>query len=139
VETITPQMLRRAIAAHPQASLQDALLLFSVMIVALLLALQYDLLYFIQELSDAQRRISLAEAIFLTMLLGASIFVFIIRRLGDQKRDVALKVAAEIELGELTALAMQDPLTGLLNRRALLSARPRRLRLRPKELSTFRS
>ncbi|MGH6734907.1 MAG: diguanylate cyclase domain-containing protein [Methyloceanibacter sp.] len=119
---MTASMLIRAIAANPRASLQDALLLFCLMIVALLLALQYDLFYFIQELSAEERQLSLAEAIFLTTLLGASIFMFIVRRLHDLKRDIALKASAETEVRELTALAMQDPLTGLLNRRALLSA-----------------
>jgi diguanylate cyclase (GGDEF)-like protein len=122
VYTITPKLLREAVAAHPQSSLQDALLLFCVMLVALLLALQYDLFFFIEELSQAQRQISLAEAIFLTLLLAASLLVFIHRRLGEQRRDIALKVAAEIELRELTALAMQDPLTRLFNRRALMEA-----------------
>jgi len=102
--------------------LQDALLVFCAMIVALLLALQYDLFYFIDALSAAQRKISLAEAIFLTVLLAAGILVFIVRRLSDHKRDIALNIAAEMELRELATMAMQDPLTGLLNRRALMAA-----------------
>ena len=122
VDTFTPTMLRKAIAAHPQSSLQDGLLIFGAMVVGLLLALQYDLFFFIDELSVAQRKVSLAEAIFLTLLLAASVIVFIVRRFSDQRRDIALQVAAEIELHELTAMAMRDPLTGLLNRRALLSA-----------------
>ncbi len=122
MDTITPKMLREAVAAHPQSSLQDALLIFCAMIAALLLALQYDLFYFIDALSAAQRKISLAEAIFLTTLLAAGIVIFIIRRMSDQRRDIALKVAAEMELRELTEMALQDPLTGLLNRRALLAA-----------------
>jgi diguanylate cyclase (GGDEF)-like protein len=122
MDTITPRMLREAVAAHPQSSLQDALLVFCAMIAALLLALQYDLFYFIDALSSAQRKISLAEAIFLTALLAVGIVTFIVRRLSDQRRDIALKVAAEMELRELTTMAMQDPLTGLLNRRALIAA-----------------
>ena len=122
MDTRTPSMLRRAITAHPQSSLQDGLLISGAMIVALLLALQYDLFFFIDELSAAQRKISLAEAIFLTLLLAAGILIFIIRRLRDQRRDITIQVAAEIELRDLTTLAMRDPLTGLLNRRALLSA-----------------
>jgi diguanylate cyclase (GGDEF)-like protein len=119
---ITPKMLSKAIAAHPRASLQDGLLILCAMTVTLLLALQYDLFSFIDELSAPQRRLSLAEMLLLTLLLAVSIFVFIIRRLRDQRRGIALQVAAERELRELTALAMQDPLTGLLNRRALLGA-----------------
>jgi diguanylate cyclase (GGDEF)-like protein len=122
VNSFTPQMLGRAIAAHPRSSLQDALLLSTLMLATLLLALQYDLFFFIEELSETQRKISLAEAIFLTTLLLACIFCFVLRRLSDHRYDAALKAAAEIELGELTALAMQDPLTDLLNRRALLDA-----------------
>jgi predicted signal transduction protein with EAL and GGDEF domain len=115
-------MLGKAIAAHPRASLQDALLLVCVMLAALLLGLQYDLFYFIERLSAAQRKISLGETIFLSALLAASLIIFTIRRLRDQRRDIAVKSAAENELRELTALALRDPLTGLLNRRALLSA-----------------
>jgi diguanylate cyclase (GGDEF)-like protein len=122
VNTFTPRMLGQAIEAHPRASLQDALLLFVLMVAALLLALQYDLFFFIDRLSHAQRQISLAEAIFLTVLLTASLFVFVMRRLSDQRQDSALRTAAEIELRELTALVTQDPLTGLLNRRALMEA-----------------
>jgi len=122
VDSITPKMLRRAIVAHPRSSSQDALLLACVMLVALLLALQYDLFFFIDKLSAPERKISLAEAMFLTMLLAACMFIFIVRRLSDQRHDGALRVAAEAELGELTALIMQDPLTGLLNRRAMLQA-----------------
>ena len=122
METITPRTLGKVIATHPQSSVQDALLLLALMLAALLLALQYDLFFFIKELSEAERKISLAEGVFLSLLLTASILVFIVRRLSEQKRDVALKVAAEIELRELTALALQDPLTGLLNRRAFLEA-----------------
>ena len=122
MNTFTPKMLGRAIAAHPRASLQDALLLLVLMLAALLLALQYDLFFFIDRLSQAQRQISLAEAIFLTLLLTASLFVFVLRRLSDQRQTSALRIAAEIELQELTALVTQDPLTGLLNRRALMEA-----------------
>jgi hypothetical protein len=51
------------------------------MVTALLLALEYDLFSFIDELSEAQRKISLAEAIFLTALLAVLIVIFILRRL----------------------------------------------------------
>jgi diguanylate cyclase (GGDEF)-like protein len=122
VETITPRMLGKVIAAHPQSSVQDALLLLALLLAALMLALQYDLFFFIKELSDAQREISLAEGVLLSLLLTASILIFIVRRLSEQRRDLSLRAAAEMELRELTALALQDPLTGLLNRRAFMDA-----------------
>ena len=122
MDAFTPQTLAKAIARHPRASLQDALLIFILMLAALLLALQYDLFYFIESLSRAQRQISLAEAIFLTVLLTACLFTFVLRRFSEQRSDAALRAAAEFELRQLTALALQDPLTGLLNRRALMEA-----------------
>ena len=122
MDSLSLRSLGRAIAAHPRASLQDALLLFSLLIAALLLALQYNLFFFIGKLSLAQGRMSLAEAIFLTVLLIACLFSFTVRRFRDVRQDTALKAAAEVELNELTALALRDPLTGLYNRRALMNA-----------------
>lgn len=122
MDNFTPQTLTRAIARHPRASLQDALLIFILMLAALLLALQYNLFFFIDDLSEAQRQITLAEAIFLTVLMSACLFAFIIRRLRDQRDDAALKATAETELRQLTQLALQDSLTSLLNRRALMEA-----------------
>lgn len=122
MDGLTPHTLARAIARHPRASLQDALLLFVLMIASLLLAIQYDLFFFIEDLSEAQRRISLAEAVFLTVLLTACLFTFVLRRFSEQRSEARLRATAEFELRQLTALALQDPLTGLLNRRALMDA-----------------
>jgi diguanylate cyclase (GGDEF)-like protein len=122
VKTIRPKSLVRAIINNPWSSVQDGLLLSSVMLVATLLALEYDLFSFVAELSEPQRKISLAEAIFLTLLLALCLFVFVIRRLREERRDVARHVARKIQVRELRALASQDSLTGLANRRALLSA-----------------
>jgi diguanylate cyclase (GGDEF)-like protein len=102
--------------------MQDGLLLLGAMIVAVLLALEYDLFSFAEQLTVPQRKITLAEAIFLTLLLAVGIFIFIIRRLREERRDLARYVATRKQLRELRSLAAQDPLTGLPNRRALLSA-----------------
>lgn len=112
----------RAVWLNPRTSVQDALLIAAVMLVSTLLALEYDLFSFVAELSEPQRRISLAEAVFLTALLALCIFAFVLRRLAEEKRDVARDAAADIELRNLRALASEDPLTGLANRRALVSA-----------------
>jgi diguanylate cyclase (GGDEF)-like protein len=117
----TSRSLVRAIVENPWSSVQDGLLLSSVMLVAALLALQYDLFWFVSALSEPQRKISLAEAMFLTILLGLCIFAFIIRRLREQRRDIARRVVTKNQTRKLRALALQDSLTGLPNRRAMLS------------------
>ena len=70
MKTSGPKSLVRAIIENPWSSVRDGLLLSSVMLVAALLALQYDLFWFVSALSEPQRRISLAEAMFLTILLA---------------------------------------------------------------------
>ena len=114
-------MLLQAIVTDPWSSLQDALLVASVLIVATLLALEYDLFHFVGQHSE-YLKISLAEAMFLTCLLAICIFAFVVRRLGHERRDVARRTAARTQVRELKAMALEDVLTGLANRRALLSA-----------------
>ena len=120
--SVGPKPLVRAIINNPWSSLQDGLLLSSVMLVATLLALEYDLFNFAGQLTVPQRRITLAEAIFLTVLLALCIFAFVIRRLREERHAVARHIATKIQLRELRTLASEDSLTGLANRRALLSA-----------------
>ena len=121
MKTSGPKSLVRAIIDNPWSSVQDGLLLSSVMLVAALLALQYDLFWFVSALSEPQRKISLAEAMFLTILLALCIFAFVIRRLREERRDIARHVVTKNQMRELRALALQDSLTGLANRRAMLS------------------
>ena len=104
--------LVRAIIKNPWSSVQDGLLLASVMLVAALLALEYDLFWFVSLLSEPQRRISLAEAIFLTVLLSLCIFAFVIRRLREGRRDVVRHVVAKNQVRELRALALQELIDG---------------------------
>ena len=122
MKTFGPKALVRAIIKNPWSSVQDGLLLASVMLVAALLALEYNLFWFLSVLSEPQRKISLAEAIFLTVLLALCIFAFVIRRLREGRRDVVRHVVTKNQVRELRALALQDSLTDLANRRALLKA-----------------
>jgi diguanylate cyclase (GGDEF)-like protein len=122
VKAIRPKSLARTIIKNPWSSVQDGLLLSSVMLVGGLLALQYNLFWFVSELSEPQRKISLAEAMFLTVLLALCIFAFVIRRLREARHGVARGVAAKIQVRGLKKIASQDCLTGLANRRVLISA-----------------
>jgi diguanylate cyclase (GGDEF)-like protein len=92
------------------------------MIIASLLALQYNLFRYIPELSDPRHVVSLAEAVFLTVLLAICIFVFILRRLYEERRDAVLQAAAKSRLREFRAQASRDSLTNLANRRSMLKA-----------------
>jgi diguanylate cyclase (GGDEF)-like protein len=116
------KVLAQTIKRHPWSSLQDGLLIAMAMVVGLLLALEYDLFSFIGELSEPQRKISLAEAIFLTVLLALLIVTFVIRRLHEERRDVARQISTKKQLGQLRKQASRDSLTDLANRDAILSA-----------------
>ena len=123
VKTYGPKRLVRAIVNNPRSSLQDALLLSSVMIVATLLALEFDLFNFAGQLTVPQRRITLAEAIFLTILLALCIFAFVIRRLREERQDVVRRVVRPMpNCVSSRRSRCKNSLTGLANRRALLSA-----------------
>ena len=115
--------LAQTIMRHPWSSLQDALLLAMAMLVSALLALQYNLFSFTAELSDPKREISLSEAVVLTILLAFCIVAFILRRLYEERRDVARQVTAKIRMRELRWQASRDSLTNLANRRSMLKAR----------------
>jgi diguanylate cyclase (GGDEF)-like protein len=112
----------RAVWLNPRTSVQDGLLIVALMLVSTLLALQYDLFFFIAELSEPERKISLAEAVLLTLLLALCIFAFVLRRLSDERHQAERDTATLMEVSRLKALASEDPLTGLANRRTLVAA-----------------
>jgi diguanylate cyclase (GGDEF)-like protein len=114
--------LAQTVARHPWSSLQDGLLVAMAMLVAALLALQYNLFWFIAALSEPQRKISLAEAIFLTILLAFCIVAFVVRRLHEERRDVGRHVTAKTQLRQFRWRASRDSLTNLANRRSMLKA-----------------
>ena len=114
--------LAQTVTRHPWSSLQDVLLVAMAMLVATLLALQYNLFFFISELSEPHRRISLAEATFLTLLLALCIVAFILRRLYEERRDVVRQVATKTRLREFRRQASRNLLTNLASRRVMLDA-----------------
>lgn len=58
----------------------------------------------------------------LTILLAFCIVAFILRRLYEERRDVARQVTAKIRMRELRWQASRDSLTNLANRRSMLKA-----------------
>lgn len=117
-----PISLRDTVADHPWSSAKDALLLGALMLGAVLLAFEYDLLYFAREMPAAQHELTLAEMMLLTALLVIFIGTFVVRRRIEVRRDHAQQSELELEIKELRRQATHDPLTGLPNRRAVLAA-----------------
>jgi len=112
----------RTIRRHPWSSLRDAALLSGAMAFAVLLAWRYDLFAFLKSLADPQRTISPPEAVLLTIIFVVCIYTFVARRLAESRVDELSASALAGEMRKLRELAMQDPLTRLPNRRALLEA-----------------
>lgn len=84
------------------------------LLVTALICYEVDVFAMQGKLSSHQKTIDLEEGLFLGILLAASLFVYSVRRLLEQKKEVRLRVTAEQKAREL---ALQDPLTGLANRR----------------------
>lgn len=112
----------RSIAAHPWTSAQDIVLLGMVMLGATVVAIEYDLLRFGDELTPATRRIRLEELLILSGLLFGGVFVFVLRRQHETRRDLTIADAIATNVQRLHKEANQDPLTGLPNRRAVMAA-----------------
>ncbi len=122
VKLVAPRSLVEIITKHPWSSLRDGVALSAVMTIAVLIARRYDIFVFFQELADPQREISSAEAVLLSVMAVGCIWWFVVRRLNEERCDVSYQTRLESEMSELRELALQDPLTQLPNRRALLAA-----------------
>ena len=119
---VEPKSLGQIVADHPWSSLWDFALLSGLWAFAVLLAERYDIFAFIKALADPARGISPAEGVLLVCLAVVCVGVFIARRLKEARYDGAQQPTLEFEMRALRELAMQDPLTNLPNRRALLLA-----------------
>lgn len=122
MKLVGPKALVQIIADHPRSSLRDFTLLSGFMAFAVLMAQHYDIFAFIVALAEPKREISPAEAVLLVCLAVGCVCVFVARRIKEARNDGAQQTTLEYEMRALRALAMQDPLTSLPNRRALLLA-----------------
>jgi len=102
--------------------MQDAALISAAMLVSAMLAFEYDMVAFWSDFTPQQRRVRVEEMFVLTGLLGLGIFVFVLRRIREERSDLETRLRAEFEARETRTLAMQDPLTTLANRRELEAA-----------------
>jgi diguanylate cyclase (GGDEF)-like protein len=123
--------LVRSVRRHPLASLQDIALCGAALLVSLLLAVEFEIVRFWENDAPKERQLRFAEILALTGLLGLSIAGFAVRRLSDRRRDQRLLLKAEAEIRESRVLAMQDPLTALPNRRAIIPALEEAIARRP--------
>lgn len=117
-----PKSLIQIIAKHRWSSLRDAVVLTGIMVFAVLVARHYDIFSFFAALADPTRAITPAEAVVLAALFVGCVYAFISRRIYEERCDETYHKQLASEVSELRALAMQDSLTRLPNRRALLAA-----------------
>jgi diguanylate cyclase (GGDEF)-like protein len=93
-----------------RVTIRDAVLISLVVILAGFMAYEFDF----AGNFDEDKRIEFQEAIALGVILMATLIYFAWRRIAEQEREIARRVAAERRAHEL---AHTDPLTGLANRR----------------------
>ena len=103
--------------AHFPARGQDALALAIAMTIAILLALNFDLFREADNLTPEEVEITALEAIALLVFLIIGLVVFMWRG----RTAPSIEAIGREELSQLRALAAQDPLTGLANRRTFTS------------------
>ena len=121
--------LRHAIRRH-QRAVQDGLLLTALMVLATLVAYEYDVFPNALGVPTQEHVIEPDEGFALATLLCLGLLVLSWRFLVSQRREMARRIVAERHAHEL---ALQDALTGLPNRRqfdrevkAAIAAPPRK-------------
>lgn len=112
-----------------RVSILDASVILACVAVAAFVAFEVDLFVTESQRSAREMALELDEIMVLATLLTGGLLTFAFRRLREQRREMQRRIEAE---AEARALAFEDPLTGLPNRRrfddalrAALAAPPR--------------
>lgn len=105
--------LVRVIRRHKSQSRDLGIIVLGLLLAAFV-CYEVDVFAHQGTLSSHQKGIDLDESLLLGVLLAVSMFVYSVRRLREQRRELGRRVTAERKAREL---ALQDPLTGLANRR----------------------
>jgi diguanylate cyclase (GGDEF)-like protein len=107
-------MILRSFASRHRFAILDLSLIVAGVLVALFLAFEFDIYENENSVSRREETIELDEALTVGGILCLGLLAFAVRRYREQKRETHRRVVAEQHAREL---ALQDPLTGLANRR----------------------
>jgi diguanylate cyclase (GGDEF)-like protein len=98
-----------------RASVGDALFLSFIVLVTAFVAFAFELFEHEGRLAERRLLIDLNETLLLGSVISVCLVIFTARRVFEQKRELRWRKKAE---QEARVLAMEDPLTGLPNRRS---------------------
>jgi diguanylate cyclase (GGDEF)-like protein len=104
----------KAMVIRHKTGIKEALVLFFVLAAAAFFAFEVDIFANAPGQSAQTELLELDEVMALATLLVSGLLFYAWRRLKEQKRETARRITAE---REARSLAMEDPLTGLPNRR----------------------
>jgi diguanylate cyclase (GGDEF)-like protein len=108
--------LLHALLTRHKVAVSDLILILAVLLIGTFLAFQFDIYANQQFVPVRERTIELDEALTLVSILFCGLLMFVARRYREQKKESHKRFASE-QLAR--KLALQDPLTGLANRRQL--------------------
>jgi len=123
-----PRLRLFALIRRRASSLRDIGALGATVVAAALIAFEIDVFETEGQVSRAVETLELDEVLVLTSLIVLGLLVFVWRRGVEHRRELERRRAAE---AEVMSLALQDPLTGLPNRRQFDEALKAALRQPP--------
>ena len=97
----------------------DLVVIFGLAIVIRVATFRMELFERFYDFSRQHEAFQLDELLVTVAIASMAFVVFGLRRMQDQRRELALRLAAE---QHATILSLQDPLTGLPNRRRFVEA-----------------